>query len=206
MKKTWLGCSALLAILLGLVACSQPAIPPTSSSLPAVTYPLTGTPTVAPPTVVAPHITGPATVRIDPLQMTIVPSQPFSLPIHIDNVANLVGFEIHLSFDPAILEVEKVSSGMVSVDFIAQNEFDNKLGTIDYAVVQINKPAVSGSGTLLIINFIAKAGGTSPISYRTNYPAAPAGVLLADANGLAIPATLQPGSVTVATPTRVPGN
>ena len=194
MKKTWLGCSTLLAILFGLVACSQPAIPPT------------GTPTAAPPTVVAPHITGPTTVRVDPLKMTIVPTQPFSLPIHIDNVTNLVGFEIHLSFDPTILEVEKVSSGMVPADFTAQDKFDNKLGTIDYAVVQIDKPAVNGSGTLLIINFIAKVGGTSPISYRTNYPAAPAGVLLADASGSAIPATLQPGSVTVATPTRVPGN
>ena len=157
---------------------------------------------------------GSATVRVDPATVTVAPGQAFTLSIKVDNVTNLSAFEIHLAFDPAILQVAQAANGgLVSADFIAQNTADNNGGTIDYAVAQINKPAVNGNGTLMTINFTAKAAGTSQITFRGT-PAAPAGVILADPNGLAIAATLQTGAVTVSgqtqptntpTPTVTPG-
>jgi len=48
MKKIWLGSVVLLVVLFGLVACSQRALPPTSTSLPEATYPPTWTPTATP--------------------------------------------------------------------------------------------------------------------------------------------------------------
>lgn len=145
---------------------------------------------------------GTATVRVDPATVTVAPGQAFTLSIKVDNVTNLSAFEIHLAFDPAILQVTQAANGgLVSADFVAQNTADNNGGTLDYAVAQINKPAVNGSGTLVTINFTAKAAGTSQIAFRAT-PAAPTGVILADPNGMAIAVTLQPGTVTVSGPTQ----
>jgi len=150
---------------------------------------------------------GEAVVRVDPAAATIAPGQIVSISIKVDNVSNLAGAEIHLAFNPNVLEVidadagqagvQITNGGMLAADFVAQNQADNVVGTIDFAVVQINRPAVSGSGTLAIISFRGKAAGPSPITFRGT-PAAPAGVILSDASGTQIPSTTQNGLVTVA--------
>jgi len=143
---------------------------------------------------------GGTTVRVDPAAVTVAPGQAFSISIKVDNVSNLAGFEVHLAFDSAVLQVvQATNGGFVSADTIIQNIADNSTGTIDYAVAQIAKPTVNGSGTLVTINFTAKAAGTSQIAFHP-VPAAPAGALLSDPNGIAIAITLQPGTVTVSGP------
>jgi LysM repeat protein len=157
---------------------------------------------------------GGAVVKVDPAASSVAPGQTVVVAIKVDSVANLAAFELHLQFDKDKLEVTQLANGgFVLADFTAQNTFDNTAGTIDYAVAQINRTPASGSGSLLAITFRGKAGGASPLGYR-GIPAAPTGVILADANGSAIAAALTPGNVTVvltitpgtptATPTRGP--
>jgi len=115
----------------------------------------------------------------------------------VENITNLVAYEVHLSFEPNMLEVMELNDGgFIKPDFVIQNTFDNASGTIDYAVAQINHPPVNGSGTLFEIVFRAKASGQSPIRFRETQ-AAPAGVLLSDSNGVAIQVSLIDGEVNV---------
>jgi Cohesin domain len=117
--------------------------------------------------------------------------------VTVENIADLTAFEAHLSFDANVLEViELDEGGFIAADFIAQNTFDNAAGTIDYAVAQIDHPPANGSGTLFVIVFRAKAPGKSSIRFRET-PAAPAGALFSDSNGMAIQVSLINGSVNV---------
>jgi hypothetical protein len=117
--------------------------------------------------------------------------------VNAENVTDLTAVEIHLSFDPTLLEVaEVIDGGFIKPDFVVQNKFDNTAGTIDYAVAQINSPPANGSGTILEIVFRAKASGDSPIRFRATQ-AAPAGALLANTEGIAIEIDLKDGNVEV---------
>lgn len=147
---------------------------------------------------------GGTVVKVDPAAATAQVNDTVNVAIKVDNVANLTAAELHLSFNPAVLEVMQLSNGgFVVADFTAQNTFDNAAGTIDYAVAQINRPPANGSGALLNITFRAKANGLSPVNFRGTQ-AAPTGVILADPNGMPIPAALANGSVTVGNVTITP--
>lgn len=141
---------------------------------------------------------GSTTVDVSPAAGTIALNATTTVAINVTSVTNLSAYELHLQFDPAVLEVTQLAhGGFISADFTTQNTFDNVGGTIDYGVSQLGKPGVSGAGPLLQITFRGKAAGTSQITYRTNVVAAPTGVLLADANGASIATTLVPGALTV---------
>jgi len=163
-----------------------------------------------------------ALVRVDPAMTSIAPNQIVSVSIKIDNVSNLGGAEIHLAFNPNVLEVidadqaqagvQIANGGMLVADAVGQNAADNTLGTIDFGIAQINRAGVNGSGTLAIISFKGKAPGTSPITFR-GIQSAPTGVNLSDPGGTPIASTTQSGSVTVTggptstpTPTVTPGS
>ncbi|MBI5965616.1 MAG: hypothetical protein HY863_19235 [Chloroflexi bacterium] len=123
-----------------------------------------------------------------------------TIPIKVENIADLTAVEVHLSFGPGVLEVVQLNDGgFIQVDFAVQNTFDNTAGTIDYAVAQINRPPSNGSGVLFEIVFRAKAAGESLVSFR-EMPAVPTGALLSDSNGTAILATLTEGKVSVGQP------
>ncbi len=146
---------------------------------------------------------GAATVRVDPSTLSVQANAVANMAIRVDNISNLIAFEIHLSFDPNVLEVTSVTNGgFVAADIAVQNTFDNAAGTIDYAVAQMNRPPAQGSGALLNIAFRAKAIGVSTVTTRAT-PAAPSGLILADQNGNEIPASWTPGTVNVGTSTPV---
>jgi LysM repeat protein len=142
---------------------------------------------------------GTAVVRIEPAAPTAQINDTVNISIKVDNIVNLSAFEIHLSFNPSVLEVTGMTNGgFVAADFTAQNTFDNAAGTIDYAVAQINRAPAQGSGTLLNIAFRAKANGSSTVTTRATQ-AAPGGLLLADQNGMAIQASWAPGTINIGT-------
>ena len=151
---------------------------------------------------------GAATVRVDPSTSSVHVNDTVNICIKIDDGVNLTAFEIHLSFDPNVLEVISLTNGgFIAADFTAQNTFDNTTGTIDYAIAQMNRPPAQGSGTLLCIVFRAKANGSSSVTTRAT-PAAPDGLLFADQNGIAIQVSWVPGNINVVpvniTPTYTP--
>lgn len=158
----------------------------------------------------------PAVVRVDPTTTTIAVNQIVTVSIKIDNVSDLFGAEVHLAFNPNVLEVidadpgqsgvQISNGGMLVPDAVGQNIVDNALGTIDFGIAQINRAGVNGSGTLAIISFKGKAVGTAPITFR-GIQSSPTGANLSDTAGMPIASTTQSGSVTVAegpTPTPSP--
>lgn len=140
---------------------------------------------------------GGTVVRVEPAALSAQVNDNVNLSIKVDNIANLTAMELHLAFNPAVLEVTQVTNGgFVAADFVAQNVFDNTAGTIDYAVAQMNRAPAQGSGTLLNITFRAKANGSSSLALRGTQ-AVQTGLLLSDQNGLAIQASWANGNVTV---------
>jgi cohesin domain-containing protein len=142
---------------------------------------------------------GPA-ITVEPSVSSLQVNSTTLVAAKVDDIANLIAVEVHLSFDANVLEViELIDGGFIKADFVVQNTFDNTAGTIDYAVAQIDRPPANGNGTLFEIVFRAKASGDSPISFRET-PAVPAGALLSDPNGMAIQVSLKDGDVKVSEP------
>jgi hypothetical protein len=138
-----------------------------------------------------------AVIKIEPSTSSIQVNDTVNTTIKVENIANLTAIELHLSFNPSVLEVIKLmDGGFIKPDFRVQNTFDNTAGTIDYAVAQINRSPAKGSGTLFEIVFHAKASGDAFIRFRGTQ-AAPAGALLSDADGMAIQVLLAEGTVNV---------
>jgi LysM repeat protein len=136
-------------------------------------------------------------VRVEPSAISAQVNDTVNISIKVDNVANLIAFELHLSFNPSVLEVKGITNGgFVVADFEAQKTFDNAAGTIDYAVAQMNRAPAQGNGTLLNIAFRAKANGSSTVTTRPTQ-AAPSGLLLSDQNGMAIQASWTAGTINV---------
>ena len=118
--------------------------------------------------------------------------------IQVKNVNDLFGPELHISFDPNILEVVDANpdqagvqighGSFLSPDIEAKNDVSG--GMIHYAISQLypNQPA-SGSGTLARITFKGKTEGVSSVILQE--------VILADSAASPIAHTTQDGSVTV---------
>jgi hypothetical protein len=132
-----------------------------------------------------------------------------------EDVSDLYGAEIRLSFDPAVVEVVDIDpakdgvqvgpGGFLDKGFVATNTADNAKGTVWYAATQLNpSEPKSGQGEILIVTFRGrKAGARSDVAIRS--------ATLANRSGEVIPATLVGGEVRVlqagqapATPTRDP--
>jgi LysM repeat protein len=150
------------------------------------------------------------TVVIDPPGREVAVEATTTVDIRIENVSDLFGAEVHLTFDPALLEGVDADAGTAGVqiqpgaflspDFTAQNDVDQAAGKIDFAISQMAPHGpVSGSGVLATITFKGKAAGTSPINFVN--------VILAAPGGIPISAGTQGGSLTVTggvTPTPTP--
>lgn len=133
---------------------------------------------------------GGTTVSVNPALSYPQVNETLTVLVKADNVTNLVAFEIHLTFNAAVLEVTQISNGgLVAPDFVTQNLFDNGAGTIDYAAAQIDRTPASSNGTLLEIVSRARSTGKSQIALRST-DAVPTGVLLSDAKGTAIPISI----------------
>ena len=136
-------------------------------------------------------------VKIESSASSVSVNDTVKVSIKAENVANLTAFEVHLSFDANTLEVVEVTDGtFVAPDFVVQNTFDNATGAVDYAIAQLNRDPAAGSGILFEVVFRAKAKGDAPVQFRATQ-AAPEGILLSDANGIAISVSLVGANVTV---------
>ncbi len=123
-----------------------------------------------------------------------------AVAIEIGDVRGLYGAEVHLAFDPGVLEVVdadpdaegvQIADGtFLSPDFVAINRVDNAAGTIGYAVAQMppRNPA-DGSGSLATVTFRGKELGTSAVSFES--------ALLSDRDGNMIPSTTEDGFIVV---------
>lgn len=148
-----------------------------------------------------------ARLRIDPLSLVIKPGAQSSLSIVFDHVDQLYGLEVHLSFDPAVIQVldANVSTEGVQVSpaswlkdaFIAVNTVDNSQGVIDFAAM-LPHPAqpVSGQKTVLSLHVQGAAEGSTRLSITD--------AILVNQGGMMIPVEIQSGSVSVSPGGKIP--
>jgi len=132
-----------------------------------------------------------ASVTLSPSSAQVTVGETVVVDVRINNVEDLYGAEVELSFDPSLLEVTALTNGSVPYpDFVIKN-YDNGAGTISYAATQLNpRDPFTGSGVMARITFRGKAVGTSQVTFT--------GCLLSDRNGVVIPSNAYNGSVTVA--------
>ena len=94
----------------------------------------------------------------------------FTVHISAEKVANLAGWQFDLTFNPDVLEVAEVSEGDFlktsgGTTFFQQETIDNAAGEITgLTAALISEGGVTGTGTLLSVTFLAKAGGESQIT------------------------------------------
>lgn len=94
-----------------------------------------------------------------------------------ENVTDLYGLELHLKYDPAVLEIQdsqadqpgaQIEAGTllpVNQGFVVANQADPSQGTILYALTLLNPaPPVSGSGPIARLNFKVLQDTPSTIS------------------------------------------
>ena len=131
------------------------------------------------------------TISVSPASQTILVEDSTDVGIRVAGVTNLHGAEVHLSFDPAILNVMEILEGplLAGDGFAILNQYDNSAGTLDYARTLLNVPSVSGDGVLITITLKGMDLGTSSIAFID--------ALLANRDGIVIPSSTSDGEITV---------
>ena len=94
----------------------------------------------------------------------------FTLRINAEKVTDLAGWQFDLTFDPDVLEAVEVSEGDFlkangGNTFFLQGTIDNTAGKITgISAALISESGVSGTGPLLSVTFMAKAGGETQVT------------------------------------------
>lgn len=188
--------AVVLALVLPffLLSCSasEVALPPTAQ---AAVSPLPATPTAVATALATSSLQKSgrslAQASLEAESSSVDGSAPLAVEIVLDNVVDLYGAEVHLAFDPAVLQVqdadpetsgEQIALGEVLSErrhFVAVNRVDNQKGTIDLVVTLVN-PAEPLQGRLVLATFSVLAVGAGTTEVRFNR------LLLADARANAI--------------------
>lgn len=141
-----------------------------------------------------------AILKIQPEISVVKADDTLTLEILVENVSDLMGADVALQFDPAVLQAQDAVSNedgvqiqpgpFLSPDFQVINTVDNQAGAAQYTLVQLapSKPA-GGSGVLATITFKAIAAGVSQLTFTKTD--------LASAEAQRIMVTPIPGQVTV---------
>jgi hypothetical protein len=109
-----------------------------------------------------------AVVRPEPGAVTLEPGTEARVDLLFEGVQDLYGLEVHLSFDPSLVEVLDADADAPGVQlaaadwlagaFVAVNQADNAAGRIDFAATLLN-PAEPVSGDHVFATFTLRARG-----------------------------------------------
>ena len=116
------------------------------------------TPSVTPPAGTA------GVIYLEPANLTLTPSQDFTVELKATSITNLKGYSVTLSYDPTLISLQEVTEGPFfsskGETFFYSKE-DNNTILIDCALLG-KTLSVSGEGTLATLSFTSlKAGSTS---------------------------------------------
>jgi len=115
-------------------------------------------------------------IRIAPPTQQATVGDATVIEIWVDDVVDLMGADIQIQFNPAILQVVdfdgskdgiQIEPGyFLAPDFVVTNDVNNQAGLISYAVSQVDPtlPA-GGSGVLAKISFLPIAAGSSSLDF-----------------------------------------
>jgi hypothetical protein len=114
-----------------------------------------------------------AQVYILPPSEAPVTGQPVTVDVIAEDVSNLYGAEIHLSFDPTMVRLEDADPQQDGVQitpgsllapdqgFVVANTSDNAAGTAVFAITLVNPaPPVDGGGVVARLTFVPLQPGT----------------------------------------------
>lgn len=118
-------------------------------------------------------------VSFVPATTTIDPGQSLTVEVRVEGVTNLYGVDIHMSFDPSVLEVQDADGNLANGTqisrgsflapnhlFVVHEEALNSAGVITYTATMLYPATpVSGSGTVATISFRGKGAGTSALTF-----------------------------------------
>lgn len=138
------------------------------------------------------------------VRFALTPSAPnldvnatFTAVVQVQTSGQAVdGAEIHLDFDPAMLEVISAVPGATLGVAILPLAFDNAAGTIDYAAGTL-APFPVATFDLLTITFRAKAAGTTLIRIPAVDVPRQSNVTFAGSSLIALTAPVDLGSITI---------
>ena len=119
-------------------------------------------------------------VQVVPASLVIGVGATVTVEVQVHDVLDLYAVDLHLAFDPALLEVQDAdgnpangvqvaAGGFLSspYGFTAANGADNSTGQIRYVYSLLSPAApVSGSGVLVRITFLARNPGSSPLQLQ----------------------------------------
>ncbi|MHC1739941.1 MAG: cohesin domain-containing protein [Anaerolineaceae bacterium] len=124
-------------------------------------------------------------IQITPASATLDTCEELEISVRIENVTNLTGYHLEVSYDPGLVEIIEVKNGdfLVPGLFEPGNFTDPSSGLISFGMVQQNTPEnpvepKTGSGNLITIRLRAlQAGATvhftiNPTSVLVNWPEA----------------------------------
>jgi len=115
-----------------------------------------------------PQVTPPAekagVLYLEPANLTLTPSEDFTVELKATSITNLKGYSVTLSYDPTLISLQEVTEGPFfsskGKTFFYTKEEQNTI-LIDNALLG-KTLSVSGEGTLAILSFTSlKAGSTS---------------------------------------------
>lgn len=108
---------------------------------------------------------------LNPSATTVNPGDNFSVVVQIQSGTNTFNTgEVHLDFDPSVIEVDNVTPG-TALGSIAENEYSNTTGTIDFAAGVLGQGAsISGNIDLVTVNFTAVAVGSNTFVFGSVFP------------------------------------
>ena len=120
-----------------------------------------------------------ALLWLNPANASVNPGDSIQIVIQLDEISDVYGLEISLSFDPSVLEVIDADPGEEGVqiaegscpypDFVQANTADNSTGTLDYVISQLNPREPCNGGVVGTIEFQCVATGvSSDVTFTTS--------------------------------------
>jgi len=127
-------------------------------------------------------------VAFSPSYLELSTGQVTKVDVMVYNVSDLCGFEVHMNFDPSVIQIMDMDAirdevnvepgDFLRADYVPVNSCDNDAGTIDISLVQVGAEPRSGDGCLFSITFMAAKMGEVGFQFDE--------VLLADDQGASV--------------------
>ena len=152
----------------------------------------------------------PVEVRVAPSTIQAARGGQIEIAVEVVEVQDLYGFDVILTFDPAVVQVVdadplldgvQVSLGtLLEPGFAVRNTADNAAGRLQFAMTQLNpSEAKSGTGTLIVVKFEGQqVDASAPLTLEK--------AQLAQRDGIEIPSELVAGQVIVGSAPAGPTN
>jgi hypothetical protein len=120
-------------------------------------------------------VTGPA-LMFRPRRVVVEPGDTFSVDVIAEEVTDLMGARVRITSDPQALRLQNVAKGSFlaenggTVVFLDSGDDGTLTGVlaVDTAVAEGEPDGVNGSGTVATLSFMARAVGTTALSYTDN--------------------------------------